>query len=305
MPLKSIDSPRKTRSPFESLTPESAAVHSREVTGSAPGEADEGNSRAADHYLVRGTRAQPLRQATTIIESILGDVDRRKHILETDLRPWRMICSLDITGSNGLPFVGTGWFAGPRTVITAGHIVFDPVELGGWAREIMVIPGRNGDAKPPLGEVSSATFSTTDRWHEVQDPDFDYAAIHLGKNLGARAGHFGMGVLHDAELKNRLVNVSGYPITPGEGKSQYFHANRVKAVTARRLFYDIDTVGGQSGSPVWAYLDGSDDPVVVGIHAYGIGAPPPGLLVVANSGPRILPEVMDVIRTWIQKGKQA
>ena len=109
-------------------------------------------------------------------------------------------------------------------------------------------------------------------------------------------------MLPDEALKNRLVNVSGYPFEPGEGKAQYFHANRVKALTGRRLFYDIDTMGGQSGSPVWAYEEGSDVPVVVAIHAYGVGGVPNGLNVVANSGPRVLPEVLEVIRGWIARG---
>ena len=300
MPLKSIDNPRKTRSALESLSEEVAVVQPREVTGSDPGQAPDTKSRAAQHYLVRGTRCQPLRQPSSALESLLGDIDRRKHILETDLTPWRMICCLEIESANGLPYVGTGWFAGPRTIITAGHCVFDPVELGGWARQIRVIPARNGDTETPFGASASKTFSTSDRWQQAQDPDYDYAAIHLSEDLGAKPGHFGIGVLPDAELQGRLVNVSGYPTTPGDGKLQYFHANRVKAVTARRVFYDIDTMGGQSGSPVWAYLDGSEEPVVIGIHAYGIGGTPAALNVVANSGPRILPEVLELIRTWIQ-----
>jgi V8-like Glu-specific endopeptidase len=105
-------------------------------------------------------------------------------------------------------------------------------------------------------------------------------------------------------LTERLVNVSGYPVSPGNGRQQYFHANRVKAVTARRVFYDVDTIGGQSGSPVWAYLDdASETPTVVAIHAYGVGGVPAGLNVVANSGPRILPDVLDVIKGWIARGQ--
>lgn len=301
MPLKSVNKPQVKKSAFESLGKEAAGPQ-REVTPGSSGKAPDADSRAAQHFLVRGTRVEPLRRPASVFESILGDVDRRKQILETEVTPWRMICSLDITSQSGLPYVGTGWFAGPRTVITAGHCVYDPVELGGWASQIRVVPGRNGDAPIPLGEATSSNFSTTDRWLEAQDADFDYAAIHLDEDLGAEVGHFSVGFLTDAELQNRMLNVSGYPFSPGEGKAQYFHANRVKAVTARRIFYDIDTLGGQSGSPVWAYLDGSDEPVVVGIHAYGMGGVPAGLNVVANSGPRVLPEVLNVIREWLNQG---
>jgi len=300
MPLKSVDNPVRRRAAIESL--EVAAGPERDIISGSSGEAADDESRASTHFLVRGTRPQPLRQTRSILESILGDVDRRKQILETELAPWRMICSLEIVSQNGLDYVGTGWFVGPRTVITAGHCVYDPVELGGWAQQITVIPGRNGDVDPPFPTAVSTRFSTTDRWQEAQEPDYDYAAIHLDTDLGARTGSFGVGVLPDEDLKDRLVNVSGYPVSPGSGRSQYFHANRVKALTPRRLFYDIDTMGGQSGSPVWAYLDGATDPVVVGIHAYGVGGTPANLNIQANSGPRILPEVLDVIRGWIDRG---
>ena len=298
MQLTSVDNPRPRRNLESRAMVE--VPPPREVIGASPGTGADG-SRAAQ-FLVSGKRDRPLRRSRSVLESILGDVDRRKPILETDQPPWCKICSLEITSQNGLQYVGTGWFAAPRTLITAGHCVFDPFELGGWARTIKVMPGRNGDANPLFGTAESSRFSTTNRWLEAQDEDFDYAAIHLSEDLGTKAGTFGIGLLLDSELKDLMVNVSGYPVEPGEGREQYFHANRVKALTGRRLFYDIDTMGGQSGSPVWAYLDGSTDPVVVGIHAYGVGGVPAGLNVNANSGPRILPEVLDVIKGWIATG---
>lgn len=299
MKLKSIDNPK--RSPFEAMQP--MAVPTRDVAPADQGTTPSEPSRAAEHFLVTGTSPRPLNKATNVFESILGSVDRRKQILETELTPWRMLCALEITNQNNFSYIGTGWFAAPRTVITAGHCVFDPVELGGWATKITVTPGRNGAASP-FGKTVSANFSTTDRWLEAQDPDFDYGVIHLSEDLGTPLGHFGIASLPDTDLQNRLLNICGYPVAPGDGESQYFHANRVKAVTARRVFYDIDTLGGQSGSPVWAYLDGSPDPVVVAIHAYGVGGVPTGMNVIANSGPRILPEVLEVIREWIKKGEQ-
>ena len=301
MNLKSKDKPKP--SPFENM--QTAAAQERVVTRSDQGQTPSDKSRAADQYLVRGSRPQPLSNPQNIFESILGDVDRRKQILETEMLPWRMLCSLEIESNNGLQYIGTGWFAGPRTVITAGHCVYDQFELGGWARSITVIPGRNGESVAPFGRAESSNFSTTDRWLDAQDPDYDYAAIHLSEDLGTAVGSFGIGVLPESDLQNRLVNISGYPVSPGNGRSQYFHANRIKAVTARRVFYDIDTMGGQSGSPVWAYLDDSENPTVIGIHAYGVGGVPAGLNVVANSGPRVLPEVLQLINEWIERGNQS
>ena len=244
MELKSVSKPG--RSALESTETAATAGPAREVVGGSAGSAPDQTSRAADQFLVRGTSKDsivpPRRSA---LESLLEAEDRRKQILETDLTPWRMICSLQIESADGRAYVGTGWFIGPKTIITAGHCVHDTVELGGWAKKITVIPGRNGQQQP-FGHVDSARFSTTDRWLSDRDPDYDYSAIHLDKDVGTKVGTFRVGAMPDASLANRLVNVSGYPAPRGGGAEQYLHANRVKAVTARRLFYDVDTQGGQS-----------------------------------------------------------
>lgn len=74
------------------------------------------------------------------IETVILD-DGRVRISQTALLPWRMICALRITGSNGVRAVGTGWLIGPRTLVTAGHCVHHP-DLGGWAARIEVSAGR-------------------------------------------------------------------------------------------------------------------------------------------------------------------
>ena len=37
---------------------------------------------------------------------------------------WRVHCSLLITAADNSSWIGTGWFIGPRTLITAGHVVY-------------------------------------------------------------------------------------------------------------------------------------------------------------------------------------
>ena len=104
-------------------------------------------------------------------------------------------------------------------------------------------------------------------------------------------------LLEKAELQGYLVNVSGYPADRGVGTEQYHHRNRVLRVTDRRVFYDVDTYGGQSGAPVWIHESEGAPPLAIAIHAYGVGGSPTGLE--ANSAPRIIPEVLDRIREWV------
>jgi V8-like Glu-specific endopeptidase len=75
----------------------------------------------------------------------------------------------------------------------------------------------------------------------------------------------------------------------------------VLSVTDRRLFYEVDTFGGQSGAPVWIHADENAPPVAVGIHAYGVGGTPANLGVVANSAPRIIPEVLEKLTEWVEQ----
>jgi V8-like Glu-specific endopeptidase len=112
-------------------------------------------SLAEQHIVVRGRRSA--------LESVIGDVDDRTRILETKLTPWRQICALDIEGKNGARFIGTGWLAGPRTVVTAGHCVHHP-DLGGWAERITVSPARGGGGHP---SGSRCSLSVLRRSHNV------------------------------------------------------------------------------------------------------------------------------------------
>ena len=119
--------------------------------------------------------------------------------------------------------------------------------------------------------------------------------------MSAKTGWFSTAVMNDAGLVQQRVNVSGYPGDKGiqnpQGSEQWFHAKQVVTVSPLRVFYDVDTMGGQSGAPAW--LQTPNGPRGVGVHAYGIGATLPGIT--ANSAPRITQAVLDVIKGWIAK----
>ncbi|EWY35774.1 hypothetical protein N825_34420 [Skermanella stibiiresistens SB22] len=249
--------------------------------------------------LVAGKQQRPLSENRGL-ETVIG-VDERTQILETDKAPWRMVCALDIEAPWG-GFVGSAWFAGPRTLITAGHCVFDRSQMGGWATKITVTPGRSGGTTP-FGSFVVTRFSTVDQWTDSQNPDYDISAIHLDEAYGDELGWFAIGALTDTELQDQLVNVSGYPFERGGGTQQWWARNRIRAVEPRRIFYDVDTSGGQSGGPTYMIeANGtSAAPLVVGIHAYGTGGTPNSIPLLVNSAPRITPEVVEQIGRWIEQ----
>lgn len=295
--LKSISKPEPK---VVELGLESSKVAERKLHKGHFGSKMGGPSRAAEKLVVTG-KGEPIQrrfQGSGVgLESVIEE-DTRQRILDTELLPWRMICALRMFAPGGGGAIGTGWLAGPRTIVTAGHCVHHMTFFGGWAERIEVSAGRDG-AEFPFNTVSTTRFSSVDKWVADADPDFDIGCIHLDQPLGKAAGWFAIASLPHDELMSHMVNISGYPSDRGAGTEQYFQKNRILNVGERRIFYDVDTAGGQSGAPVWIQENGDDPPLVVGIHAYGTGGTPFDLGITANSAPRIIPEVFDQITAWI------
>ncbi|MCM3872919.1 MAG: hypothetical protein ND895_19740 [Pyrinomonadaceae bacterium] len=216
--------------------------------------------------------------------------DNRVKITNTSVYPWRVHASLLITAADGSGWIGTGWFIGPHTLMTAGHVVYIKNSgvpgRDGWVRSIDVMPGRNGSALP-YGKVTSKNFRTVTGWANTGDENFDYGAIIIPTNLGNTTGWFGFGVYSDAVLTASVGNISGYPGDKPSG-TQWYDAHRIASVNARKVYYDIDTFGGQSGSGVYRIIDGGR--FGVAIHAYG-GA-------TTNSGTRIVTPVFNNMVAW-------
>ncbi len=239
-----------------------------------------------DAYFGSFDDAEPGAKSTGSAEVIIG-TDNRIRINPTTSFPWRAICALRIRAASGATYIGTGWFISPRTVMTAGHCVFLHNE-GGWARSIEVIPALNGTLRP-YGSCTSSAFRSVSGWTSSRNRNFDYGCIILPSScrLGARTGWFGFANRSDSFLRSRTLNLSGYPGDKG-GNTQWYHAQRTKSVTPRTIVYDIDTMGGQSGSPVW-YLDGNTR-YAVGVHTNGHSS--------GNSATRIVSDVFTMMQSW-------
>ncbi len=222
-------------------------------------------------------------------ESIIGSDDRRQ-ISPTTSYPWRANAQLLITAADNSSWIGTGWFVSPRTLITAGHVVFikgsGVAGRDGWVRRIQVIPGRNG-AAAPFGSATSSSFRSVTGWTNSGSHEFDYGAIILPTPLGNSTGWYGYGNYPDAQLIGQTANISGYPGDKPSG-TQWYDARRITAVSARKVYYDTDTMGGQSGSAVYRIVNGGR--FAVAVHAYGGST--------ANSGTRINAEVFNNITAW-------
>lgn len=227
--------------------------------------------------------------ALATAETVQG-TDDRVQITNTGEFPWRMNASLQVTAADGSLWIGTGWFIAPRLLITAGHVVYiqgsGVAGRDGWVREITVIPGRNGTTMP-YGSTKSVRFYTVKGWSERGDEEYDYGAIVLSEPVGERTGWYGLGAYSDDVLSSLTANISGYPGDKPNG-TQWYHARRVDSTSVRKVFYDTDTAGGQSGSAVYRINNGQR--YAFAVHAYG-GAR-------VNSGTRITRPVYDNMQAW-------
>jgi len=281
--------------PGASTGAESAAtpMEVKDAAGTAGVLADY-ESRAAKNLLGVGKAVRTTGTITN--ETVLG-TDSRVRIIDTDLPPWNMICALRLKGRTGTA-IGTGWLAGPKTIVTAGHCVFHSGFFGGWVSEVEVSAGRNDDTFP-FGTIKATRFSALEKWEASEDPDFDVGCIHLDEALGSKTKVFAVVSPPPETLADFRVNISGYPSDRGAGKQQFFHSNNVLSVSQHRVFYDVDTFGGQSGAPVWIHESENAPPKVVAVHAYGTGGTPFDMGIKANSAPRITPALFDIIEGWV------
>jgi glutamyl endopeptidase len=229
-----------------------------------------------------------------LLEAVIGTDDRTKvdpTLMKTN--PWRQICALRIESQSGTRYVGTGWFIGPRTLATAGHCVYLQDD-GGWAKSITVIAAKSGSDEP-YGELDAVHFASVDGWVKKRSRDFDYGVIALDDGaVGTRTGNFAVDALAPATLRSADAQISGYPADRDAAAFQYFHMRPLADVTDTRLVYDIDTFGGQSGSPIWQ--ETASGIVAVGIHTNGG--------VTSNSGTRITANVLGNLARWTTEGVQ-
>jgi glutamyl endopeptidase len=258
------------------IGPRKGLVHESAAVG--------GRTRGIDSLLMPADSHRP--------EVLVGDDDRVR-IRETAQFPWRVICALRIYTAAGDQYVGTGWLAGPRTVITAGHCVYLDA-MGGWAERVEISPARNGRDRP-FSSIASTEFQSVRGWTIEGKAEHDYAAIILPADQAVpEVGHFGYAVYDAASLRGAYLNLSGYPADKDDG-TQWWMARAGRKIDETRIYYDIDTAAGQSGAPVWRLDPKSNRRVVVGIHTNGAET--------GNSATRITQEVFANIERWVALGR--
>jgi glutamyl endopeptidase len=206
--------------------------------------------------------------------------------------PWGAIAHLE-TNQGGC----TGFMLSRDVLVTAGHCVH---WNGSWVTSYTVTPGRTGNSKP-FGTCSGGINDvwTTGNWINGYPSDYDFGLVKLTCDVGYSTGWFGWWYNTGENLANQYFYVEGYPGDKPYG-TMWWDGDYTYSQTANKLWYWVDSAGGQSGSPVYHYDSVSPGLCggwcVTGIHTNGVAGANP-----ANSGTRFRPEVMSFINYWISQ----
>jgi len=202
--------------------------------------------------------AFPAIRFSSLTESVQGK-DERVQVAPMTSNPYKWICLVEITDSQGTRGRGSGFAInlnfGKTVVVTSGHCVYSN---GQYHESITVtFPGKAAVT------VDTSSLWASNKWRESSSADHDYGLINLPwrSNEG-----FGWAVLSDDDLSDRLVTNCGYPGDKPRG-TMWITGGAIKSVTTNRIFYMNDTAAGQSGSPVYTWYKGYW--TVVGVHSYG------------------------------------
>jgi glutamyl endopeptidase len=212
-------------------------------------------------------------------ESILNQ-DTRTRIADTSVYPARAIGLITRNGSQWC----TGWLISKDTVATAGHCVH-PGGGGSFYSGLQFWAGRDG-SDPKWGSCTprAGGLFAPSGWTTNGDEEYDLATIKLSCSVGNGTGWFGLWV--QDSYTGTGVHVQGYP--GDKPQTQWQGVGVVRATGDRQVFYDADTIGGMSGSPV--YRTGSfpgcgQTACAAAIHTEGVHGS--GLHALYNHGTRI------------------
>ena len=256
------------------------------------------NSFAGTGAAVNGAEsAAPAESGTTAThgngqESIIG-ADSRVKITATTSFPYRAVVHITRNGSGWC----TGWMINANTVATAGHCVAPGGTGAFYTGTFRVFPGRATGPRPRW-PCTARRLNSVNGWVSSGDERYDYGALKLNCTVGNRTGWFGFW-WQSASLTGLSTTTSGYPGDKAFG-TMWRSADRVRATQERQIFYQNDTIGGQSGSPVYQNRAAGSSFCVgqcsMAIHAYGLhGAAPHST---NNHGTRITQAVFNNLIAW-------
>lgn len=215
--------------------------------------------------------------------SIIGRSDERTLITNTTAYPYSPIGYLRSTDSQNQWYHGTAFMVAPNVALTAAHTVYD--NNGLRMRRLEFSPARNGTVYPfgtSSTTVMGSTVTVPSDYLTNPNAGNDWALIKFVTNIGNECNWLNLQVGgYSLGPTGERFYVSGYPVHDPEDpkyipfRTEFldahpegfqFRAGGLMTDTTTKYFtHTIDTLPGQSGSPVY-YYNQNNEVKVIGVH---------------------------------------
>ncbi len=168
---------------------------------------------------------------------------------------------LELTYRNGEKCLGSGVFVGNKTILTAGHALYD--SQNGYVSQVRVTPG---GVLSDFKTVTATRFTVAGPWASGFNREYDYGVLAIGTSLDT--GYLGMSKKTDSQLRNLgLLGVYSYPGDKERG-TLWYSSGKTIAVEPNLFSYNANTFKGSSGGSV---VDMADFHNIIGVHVARTG----------------------------------
>ncbi len=236
---------------------------------------------------------------------IQGGGDERVAVADVTVTPWRAFCCLHInfTDSPADAGYGTGLLIAPRLILTAAHNLYS-LNRKQWAKSITAMAGMKDGTHAAKAIVSLGKVARGYRGsigEESFTNDFGVAVLDsdaLFRWAGECVNVADQAPMDNGELARSDVSVAGYPDEdqPHIKLKTAFGAIIPSMISRAKIHYEMDTMPGQSGCPVFKWSAPTKSFRLAGIHVAGDNR--------TNIARRFDPTMRDQVKAWVTAGAE-